>query len=43
MMERRAEPKAAVLSLLQSCAVLSVLLMRVVDLCPPDSEVLAVS
>jgi hypothetical protein len=42
-MGRRAEPKAAVLSPLQARGVLSVLLMSVVDLCPPDSEVLAVS
>ena len=40
---RRAELEAAVLSLLQARVVLSVLLVRVVDLCPPDSEVFAVS
>lgn len=43
MTGRRAEQKAAVLSLLQARVVLSVLLVRAVDLCPPDSEVFAVS
>lgn len=43
MRRRRAELKAAVLSLLQARVVPSVLLMRVVDLCPPGSEVFAVS
>lgn len=40
---RGAEPGAAALSHLQAPVVLNVLLMGVVDLCPPDSEVFAVS
>lgn len=42
-MGRGAELRAAVSSLLEARGVLNVLLMRVVDLCPPDSEVFAVS